>query len=293
MTVTVDRNAAGRAPLEVLFCVLGCVLVAGALAIIWGSRLSVPRVMYVSELGAAGEPTAQWFRAALLLIVTGGSLIAWAGRGIRTIAPLLRAWTPAVSLWVGCAFFFIASQVTCTRGCPLPYGASFTWQDFTHTSVAVLAFAAACWAMLQCAFAVGHRALRRLSLSSGVAVAVVAGTGGILSLARFGTDVGSVLELVATTIALAWLVVLGATVAVQGAVLRGSAVQQFEQAVGEADELVDLVVVPVDPAHVRLGVDGHEVAVLLPDDESAFGTENVLLPPHLPQVAARDAAPGT
>ena len=250
-----------------MLAILGCVLVAAALAIIWGARLTVPRVMYVSELGATGEPTAEWFRAALLLIVAGGSLIAWSARRIRSIAPLLRTWTPAISLWIGCGFFLVASQVTCTARCPLPYGPSFTWQDFIHTSVAVLAFAAACWGMLQCSFAVGHRSLRRFSLASGIAVAVVAGTGGILSLARFGTDVGSVLELVATTIALAWLGVLGATLT-----WRASAAQQLEQAVGEADELVDLVVVPVDPPHVRLGFDRHEVPVLLPDDERAFGT---------------------
>lgn len=250
-----------------MLAILGCVLVAAALAIIWGARLTVPRVMYVSELGATGEPTAEWFRAALLLIVAGGSLIAWSARRIRSISPLLRTWTPAISLWIGCGFFLVASQVTCTARCPLPYGPSFTWQDFIHTSVAVLAFAAACWGMLQCSFAVGHRSLRRFSLASGIAVAVVAGTGGILSLARFGTDVGSVLELVATTIALAWLGVLGATLT-----WRASAAQQLEQAVGEADELVDLVVVPVDPPHVRLGFDRHEVPVLLPDDERAFGT---------------------
>lgn len=265
--VTDTLPAAGRRNRDAALAACGCLLVAAALAIIWGSRLTVPRVMYVSELGAMGEPTAEWFRAALLLIVAGGSLIAWAGRGIRTRAPWLRAWAPALSLWIGCAFFLVASQVPCTSGCPLPYGPSFTWQDFTHTSVAVLAFAAACWAMLQCSFAVGHRALRRFSLASGIAVAVVAGVGGILSLARFGTNVGSVLELVATTIALAWLGVLGVSLA-----LRRSAAHELEQAVGEPDELMDFVFVPVDPAHVRLGVDRHEVAMLLPDDERAFGT---------------------
>lgn len=265
--MTDNQPAAGRRSLDAHLALLGCVLVAAALVIIWGARVTVPRVMYVSELGATGEPTAEWFRAALLLIVAGGSLIAWTGRRIRTVAPLLRAWTPAISLWIGCAFFLVASQVTCTARCPLPYGPSFTWQDFIHTSVAVLAFAAACWAMLQCSFAIGHRALRRFSLASGIAVAVVAGVGGILSLARFGTDVGSVLELVATTIALAWLGVLGGSL-----VAVGSAAQQFEETVGESDELVDLVVVPVHPPHARLGLDRHEVAMLLPDDERAFGT---------------------
>ncbi len=246
--------------------IFGCTLVVFALGIIWAARLSVPRELYVSELGATGEPTAGWFRAALLLIVAGGSLIAWVGREIRTLAPVLRAWTPAVSLWIGCAFFLVASSVTCTEGCPLPYGPSFTWQDFTHTSVAVLAFAAACLAMVQTSFALGHRTLRSFSLACGIAVAVVAGVGGILSLARFGTNVGSVLELVATTIALGWLGVFGLAVG------RTSAVENVQELVGEPDKLMDLIVVAVDPAHARLGANGHEVEVLLPHDEGAFGT---------------------
>ena len=234
----------------------------------WFARLTVPRELYVSELGAEGEPTAEWFRAALLLIVAGGSLIAFSGHRIRTAVPILRTWTPAVSLWIGCAFFLVASQVTCTAGCPLPVGPNFTWQDLIHTSVAVLAFAAACWAMLQTSFAIGHRALERFSLSCGIAVAVVAGTGGILSLARFGTNVGSVLELVATTIAIGWLAVFGVAMAARA----NSAAHELEELVGEPDELVDLVVVPVDPPAARLGLDGHEVPVLFPDDERAFGT---------------------
>ena len=264
------RTPADRARIspDTVSALLGCLLVAAALAIIWAARLTVPREMYVSELGAVGEPTAEWFRAALVLIVVGGSLVAWAGRGVRTVAPILRAWTPAISLWFGCGFFLVASQVTCTAGCPLPVGASFTWQDFIHTSVAVLAFAAACWAMLQSSFSAGHPALARFSLASGIAVALIAGTGGILSLARFGTNIGSVLELVATTIAIGWLAVFGVAVAAE----KSSATHELEEPVGEGDELVDLVVVPVDPPAARLGLDGHEVPVLFPDDERAFGT---------------------
>src|SRR5690606_20933070 len=125
------------------------------------------------------------------------SIIALLCRDLRSRVPVLRTWAPAVSLLVACMFFLAASQVTCTAGCPLPVGATFTWQDFIHTLCAVLAFAAACWGMLQLSFARGHRAIARLSLVSAVSVAAVAVTGGILSLARFGTDVGSWLELVA------------------------------------------------------------------------------------------------
>ncbi len=193
--------------------VVGCVAVATALIIIWIARAVLLREAYVSELGAVGEPTAKWFQVALLLIVGGGSAIAWAGRRIRSTARVLRAWAPSVSLWVGCGFFLLASQVTCTARCPLPIGVTFTWQDFVHTIAAVLAFAAACIAMLQLSFAAEHPRLARLSLVSGLAVASIAAAGGILSLARFGTNVGSVLELIATTIAIGWLVVFGVEVA--------------------------------------------------------------------------------
>jgi tetrahydromethanopterin S-methyltransferase subunit D len=197
--------------------VIGCVLVVAALSIIWGARLTVPRELYVSELGAEGEPTAKWFQAALLFIVIGGSAIAWAGRNVRSSVRVLAAWTPAVSLWIACGLFLVASQVTCTSGCPLPYGDSFTWQDFSHTSSAVLAFAAACWAMLQTSFADGHRVLALLSRASGVLVGVIAGTGGLLSLFRFQVVLGSRLEFIATTLAIGWLVVFGAVLALRSA----------------------------------------------------------------------------
>ncbi len=216
--------------------ITGCVLVTIALAIIWGARVTVPRELYVSELGAQGEPTARWFQAALLLIVVGGSAVAWAGRHVRSSARILSAWTPAVSLWVGCAFFLFASQVTCTSGCPLPYGPSFTWQDFLHTTSAVLAFAAACWAMLQTSFAREHKLLAGLSLTLGLLVAVIAATGGILSLAQWQQAFGSRLEFVATTLAIAWLVVFGVVIAIRharaaprlGSAPQNSAVQQLE-----------------------------------------------------------------
>jgi len=180
--------------------------------LIWVTRLTVDRPLYVSELGADGEPTARWFELALLLVVAGGGAIAWAGRGIRSAGPVLRRWTPSVSLGLAAVFFLFASQVPCTSGCPLPVGDTFTTQDFVHTVAAVLAFAAACVAMLQASFVPGRRALSRLSLTSGVTVALIAAAGGILSLLRVGTDVGGTLELIATTIAIGWVMVFGGSI---------------------------------------------------------------------------------
>ena len=199
--------------LEGLTAVVGSVAVGVALILIWASRLTIPRELYVSELGAEGEPTAAIFEVALLLIVFGGSAVAWAARRVRSWPPVLSFGSPALSLWVGCAFFLVASQVTCTSGCPLPYGPSFTWQDFSHTLAAVLAFAAACWAMIQTSFAREHKVLARLSIGTAIAVAVIAGTGGLFSLFRFQVGLGSRLEFVATTIAIAWLMMLGTVIA--------------------------------------------------------------------------------
>lgn len=197
----------------------GCLAVIIALVIIWSARLTVTRELYVSELGAQGEPTAGWFMGALLLIVAGGSAIAFAGRNVRSAVRILSLWTPSLSLWIACGFFLFASQVTCTQGCPLPYGPTFNPQDFMHTIAAVLAFAFACWAMLQTSFAREHRVLARLSLLCGILVAVIAGTGGLLSLFRWQQVIGSRMEFVATTIAIAWVVVLGGVLVAR--LLRG------------------------------------------------------------------------
>jgi hypothetical protein len=188
----------------------GSLLVIGALVLIWLARFSIGRDVYVSEMGATGEPTAAVFKIALLLVVAGGSLIAAASRDVRSRARVLSVWTPAVSLWVACGFFLVAAQVTCTAGCPVPYGDSFTWQDLTHIVCAVVAFAASAWAMLQVSFVGGQRALALFSRISGASVAIIAAAGGILSLIGFATDIGSRLEFVATTIAIGWVAVYGA-----------------------------------------------------------------------------------
>ncbi len=266
----------------------GTLAMAAALVILWIARLSIPGDHYVSELGAPGMPTAGWFEVTLLLIASGGSLIAWAGRGIRSRPRVLALWAPAVSLWISCGFFLIDSQVTCTPGCPVPVGPAFTWQDFVHTLSAVLAFGIAAWAIAQCAFAVGHVALRRFSLVSAIALLAISSAGGLMSLLHWQADFGSRLELAATTIGLVWILVFGTTLAV-GPV--SAAAHRGQQLLGQHDQTMDLVLVPVDPPALRLGADGDEPVVLLPDHEGALGTDHVLLPPHLPQVVARDAAP--
>jgi hypothetical protein len=248
-----------------VIAVAGTLCMAAALLTLWLARLSVPYDLYVSELGAVGMPTARVFQIVLLLIVAGGALIAVAGRGIRSRARVLRWWTPSISLAVASAFFLVDSQVTCTAGCPLPVGATFTLQDFVHTLAAVLAFAAASWAILQCAFAVGHPALARFSLVGAISVAAISLAGGLMSLFHFEAAIGSRFELVATTIGLAWVVVFGASL------VAGSAPHGIQKLIRQPDQAMDLVVVPLDPPALGFRADGHEGVVLLPDDERAVG----------------------
>jgi hypothetical protein len=255
-----------------LLALAGTLAVLAALIIIWAARLTVPRDLYVSELGAEGEPTARWFQVALVLIVVGGVAIGWVGRDIRSRPRILNLWAPSMSLFVACGGFLIASQVTCTAGCPVPYGPLFTWPDFIHTTSAVIAFAAACWTIFQCAFAVGHRALRRFSLVASISVAVIAGAGGLMSLLDWNANFGSRLELVATTIGLAWILVFGLVLLFEPRLAAGFPLQSPEQILGEDDEAVDLVLVPVDPAALGVRVHGDEVLVSLPHDERALGT---------------------
>lgn len=194
---------------DAALAVIGALLVSAALVLIWLARVSVPRELYVSELGALGEPTADTFRAALLLLVAGGLLVAWSMRDVRSAPAVLRRGTPALTLTLACSAFLVAAQVPCTETCPLPLGDTFTVQDLVHTLAAIVAFGAACWAMLQVAFAPGHRALSGITLLMALAVGVIAATGGLLSLARWNAVFGSRLELVATSIGIGWLVVYG------------------------------------------------------------------------------------
>ncbi|WP_323743446.1 DUF998 domain-containing protein [Agreia pratensis] len=206
MTFRLSRAASPRVARPLL--VVAAVAVLVGLALLWGARIAANRFIYVSELGADGEPTAWAFRWALLLVAVAALIVAAEATTLRSRMRILALITPSVSLLIAGSAFALASQITCTSGCPLPVGDSFTWQDFTHTVIAVIGFAAACIAMLQVATARDHPRLARYSMVSAVVVAVVSGAGGILSLARFMQHLGGLLEFAATTVALLWLAIL-------------------------------------------------------------------------------------
>ncbi len=187
---------------------IGTICVLGGLTVIWAARLTVPYPVYVSELGARGAPTAGPFAVALLLIAAGGFAIALASGHVRSSVPVLGRWAPALTLGFAALCFVLASQVTCTAYCPVPLvDPKSTIQDLVHTVSAVLGFAAACVAMLQVGFSRGLPRLSRLSRLSCGAVAVITIIGGLLAIVRVRADVGAWLELIGTTVAVAWIAV--------------------------------------------------------------------------------------
>lgn len=187
---------------------IGTISALSGLTIIWAARLTVPYPVYVSELGAIGARTAGPFAVALLLIAVGGAAISLASGHIRSSARLLDIWAPAASLGFAAVCFALASQVTCTATCPVPLmDPRSTPQDLVHTVSAVLGFVAACFAMLQVAFAARMPRIARFSLACCVAVAVITIVGALLALLRVATDVGAWLELIGTTVAIAWIAV--------------------------------------------------------------------------------------
>ncbi|WP_260312290.1 MULTISPECIES: DUF998 domain-containing protein [unclassified Rathayibacter] len=217
--------------------VVGALLVLAGLALLLAARFSIgtSRWVYVSEMGAPDLPTAGTFRIALLLVAAGGVAIAIGARAVRT--RLLPGFRPALAILLAALCFALASQVTCSAGCPLPVGPRFSWQDLIHTSAAVLGFSAACLAMLQLATARERPGVARLSLVAGVAVALVAGTGAIFSLLRLWLGVGGTLEFVATAIAVLWLAVVGLVLA--GEEFKGGRAGEEFRAAATGRELSD------------------------------------------------------
>lgn len=187
---------------------IGTLCVLGGLTVIWAARLTVPYAVYVSELGARGAATAGPFAVALLLIAAGGFAIALASGHIRSSAPMLNRWSPALTLGFAALCFVLASQVTCTAYCPVPLvDPKSTPQDLIHTVSAVIGFAAACFAMLQVGFSRSLPRISRLSRVTCATVAVITIIGGLLAIVRVGADVGAWFELIGTTVAVGWIAV--------------------------------------------------------------------------------------
>lgn len=180
-------------------------------ALIWVSRLWDPSVHYVSQLGATGMPTAPVFNFSLLLLGIAAVLVdrALLHRPLVYVA----GWPIAGTLVVCGACFALASVVTCSPGCPVPFTPNALPQDLIHISAAVLGFVLAIVAMAQVAFLRRRPWMRAASLATLVAVGATSLTGAMLALFRGDTVLGGNLEFTAATLALAWFGVFGFQVA--------------------------------------------------------------------------------
>lgn len=197
----------GRGTADVVVAALAVAsLVAGAI-VIGVARVELGQYLYISELGALTMPTAGLFQVGFVLVAGGILLVGVVVRDVRTRLPVLRRWAPAASLVAAGGLFLVAAAVPCSLGCPSLLTDAAQWRDWVHIVAAVLAFAAGCVAMLQFATA-SDRWVARLSTAAGISVGVIAATGGIISLARGNTDIGSTLEYVAAGLGVVWMLAM-------------------------------------------------------------------------------------
>jgi len=180
-------------------------------ALIWLSRLWDPSVHYVSQLGASGMPTAPLFNSALLLLGIAAVLVDRAL--LHRPEVYVAGWPIAATLVVCGACFAVASVVTCSPGCPVPFTPGALPQDLIHISAAVLGFVLAIVAMAQVSLLRRRPWMRRVSVATLVSVGLTSFTGAMLALFRGDTVLGGNLEFTAATLAIAWFGVFGLQVA--------------------------------------------------------------------------------
>ncbi|MDQ1137903.1 putative membrane protein [Microbacterium sp. SORGH_AS 1204] len=175
--------------------------------LIWVCRAGDPSVHYVSQLGATGMPTAPLFNLALLLLAIAAVLVerAAVARGDDYVA----GWPVATSLLMCGACFGVASVITCSPGCPVPFTAGALPQDLVHISFAVLGFVLAIVAMGQVAALRRRPWMRAASVLTLVAVGAASFTGAMIALSRGDTVLGGNLEFTAATLAIAWFGLFG------------------------------------------------------------------------------------
>lgn len=180
-------------------------------ALIWICRLWEPSVQYVSQLGATSMPTAPLFNTALLLLAIAAVLVdrSLVSRGGGYVV----GWPVATTLLVCGLCFGVASVVTCSPGCPIPFTEGALPQDLIHICFAVLGFCLAIVAMGQVAALRRRPWMRAASALTLIAVGLTSSTGALIALFRGDTALGGNLEFTAATLAIAWFGVFGLQVA--------------------------------------------------------------------------------
>ena len=216
MTETVDRPTGIRPSVitrrSFTQAAVGAAAAFASAALIWVCRLWEPSVHYVSQLGATGMPTAPVFNLALLLLAVAAVLVDRAlHRGPNDIYRV--GWPIATTLLLCGLCFGIASAVTCSPGCPVPFTAGALPQDLVHITFAVIGFVLAIVAMGQVALVRRRPWMRGASVLILIAVGATSFTGAMLALFRGDTVLGGNLEFTAATLAIAWFGVFGSQIA--------------------------------------------------------------------------------
>ncbi|MCM3613088.1 DUF998 domain-containing protein [Microbacterium enclense] len=215
MTDTLERPAdigAGRLDrFPTRLAQLGGIAAFVSAGLIWVCRAGDPSVHYVSQLGATGMPTAPLFNFALLLLAVAAVLVERAAfaRGDGYVA----GWPVASTLLACGACFGVASVITCSPGCPVPFTSGALPQDLVHISFAVTGFVLAIVAMGQVAALRRRRWMRAASVVTLIAVGATSFTGAMIALFRGDTVLGGNLEFTAATLAITWFGVFGLQVA--------------------------------------------------------------------------------
>ena len=158
-------------------------------------------------------PTAPLFNLALLLLAIAAVLV---DRALHSDADAYRVGWPISTTLLACGLCFgVASAVTCSPGCPVPFTPGALPQDLIHITFAVVGFVLAIVAMGQVAVVRRRPWMRAASVLTLVAVGVTSFTGAMIALFRGDTVLGGNLEFTAATLAIAWFGVFGAQVALE------------------------------------------------------------------------------
>ncbi len=199
---TLEDVGISRMALERVVALAVVLLLAGGGGIMVAQRAHHDRWYYISEFGAQGLLTESDFKTGFTMLALGFLLSAWPLRRVRTKP--LPAW---ITIALAALAFLVASQVNCTENCPGLGNPDATAQDLVHIWFAIFGFVLGCLAMLQIAFT-GSRRFRVVTIVAAVLIGVIAGTGGLLSLAGSTSELGAIAEHVAAGIGVLWLMVL-------------------------------------------------------------------------------------
>lgn len=174
-------------------------LVTGA-GMMVAQRAAHDRWYYISEFGARGLSTEADFKLGFTVLSVGFLLAAWPLRRIRTKP--FPAW---ITIALAASTFIVASQVNCTENCPGLGNPAATARDLVHIWFAIFGFVLGCLAMLQIAFT-GSRRFRVVTVVAALAIGIISGTGGLLSLAGSTSELGAIAEHIAAGIGVLWII---------------------------------------------------------------------------------------